>query len=49
MEDSARAAPEVLAKRALPGYAPQIINGGVMRHGSTDAVSNAIAAHPGKG
>ena len=49
MEDSARTAPEHLAKCARLGYAPQIINGGVMRPDNADAVSNAIAPHPGEG
>ena len=49
MEDSARADPEVLAKRARLGYAPQIINGGIMRPDNADAVSNASAPHPGEG
>ena len=49
MEDSARAAPEHLAKRALLEYAQQIINGGIMRPDNADAVSNAIAPYPGEG
>ena len=49
MEDSAHAAQEVLAKRALREYAPQIINGGIMCSTSVNAISNAIAPHPVKG
>ena len=49
MEDSVYAAPEVLAKRALLECAQQIINGGVMRSATADAIGNAIAPHPGKG
>ena len=49
MEDSTRATPEVMAKRARLEYAPQIINGGIMRPDNADAISNAIAPHPGKG
>ena len=49
MEDSARAATEHLAKRALLEYAQQIINGIVTFPGNADAVSNAITPHPGKG
>ena len=49
MEDSTRAVPEVLAKRVLLEYAQQIINGGVMRSATADAISNATAAHHGKG
>ena len=49
MEDSARAAPEVLAKCALLEYAQQIIDGIVTCSSHADAVSNAIAPHPGEG
>ena len=49
MEDSARAAPEVLAKCALQEYARQIIDGIVTCSGSANAITKAIAPHPGEG
>ena len=49
MEDSTRTDPEVLAKRALLECAQQIINDIVICPGNADAVSNAIAPHPGEG
>lgn len=43
MENSSRAVQNVLAKRTLREYAPQIING------KADTIGRSIAPHPGKG